>query len=149
MNLKKRALGALAGVLAFATLGGVAAAADLPYTEGTVSVVNSFRTEPGMFNAYMAYLKNTYKPMMEEAKKAGHILDYSVYSASPRSPEDPNVYIVVTYKNMAALDGLTDRMDAIQAKYVGDQAKRDAATADREKMRTMIGTEMLRELVLK
>ena len=149
MSLKKRALGALAGVLAFATLGGVAAASDLPYTEGTVSVVNSFRTEPGMFNAYMAYLKNTYKPMMEEAKKAGHILDYSVYSASPRSPEDPNVYIVVTYKNMAALDGLTDRMDAIQAKYVGDQAKRDAATADREKMRTMIGTEMLRELVLK
>jgi len=56
---------------------------------------------------------------------------------------------VVTYKNMAALDGLTDRMDAIQAKYVGDQAKRDAAMADREKMRTMIGTEMLRELVLK
>ena len=149
MSLRKRALGALAGVLAFATLGGVAAASDLPYTEGTVSVVNSFRTEPGMFNAYMAYLKNTYKPMMEEAKKAGHILDYSVYSASPRSPEDPNVYIVVTYKNMAALDGLTDRMDAIQAKYVGDQAKRDAAMADREKMRTMIGTEMLRELVLK
>ena len=149
MSLRKRALGALAGVLAFATLGGVAAASDLPYTEGTVSVVNSFRTEPGMFNAYMAYLKNTYKPMMEEAKKAGHILDYSVYSASPRSPEDPNVYIVVTYKNMAALDGLTDRMDAIQAKYVGDQAKRDAAMADREKMRTMIGSETLRELVLK
>jgi hypothetical protein len=149
MNLKKRALGALAGVLAFATLGGVATAADLPYTEGTVSVVNSFRTEPGMFNAYMAYLKDTYKPMMEDAKKAGHVLDYAVYSTSPRSPDDPNVYIVVTYKNMAALDGLTDRMDAIQAKYVGDQAKRDAAAADREKMRTMIGTEMLRELVLK
>ena len=149
MSLKKRALGALAGVLAFATMGGVAAASDLPYTEGTVSVVNSFRTEPGMFNAYMSYLKNTYKPMMEEAKKAGHVLDYAVYSTSPRSPEDPNVYIVVTYKNMAALDGLTERMDAIQAKYVGDQAKRDAAMADREKMRTMIGSEMLRELVLK
>jgi hypothetical protein len=149
MSLKKRALGALAGVLAFATLGGVAAAADLPYTEGTVSVVTSVRTEPGMYNAYLTYLKNTYKPMMEEAKKAGHVLDYAVYSASPRSPEDPNVYLVVTYKNMAALDGLTDRMDAIQQKYVGDQAKRDAATIERGKMRTMLGTEMLRELELK
>jgi hypothetical protein len=149
MSLKKRALGALAGVLAFSALGGVASASDLAYTEGTVSVVTSIRTEPGMFNSYMAYLKNTYKPMMDEAKKAGHIVNYSVYSTSPRSPDDPNVYLVVTYKNMAALDGLTDRMDAIQAKYVGDQAKRDAAMADREKMRTMIGSEMLRELVLK
>lgn len=149
MSFKNRALGALAGMLAFATLGGVAAAADLPYTEGTVSVVTSLRTEPGMYNTYMTYLKNTYKPMMEEAKKAGHVLNYSVYSTSPRSPDDPNVYLVVTYKNMAALDGLSDRMDAIQQKYVGDQAKRDAAMADREKMRTMIGSEMLREIVLK
>lgn len=149
MKLNSRALGALAGVLAFASLGSVAAAADLAYTEGTVSVVTSIRTGPGMFNSYMTYLKNTYKPIMEEAKKAGHIVNYSVYSTSPRSPDDPNVYLVVTYKNMAALDGLSDRMDSIQTKYVGDVAKRDAAMADREKMRTMIGSEMLRELVLK
>jgi hypothetical protein len=149
MKLKTRALGALAGLVAFATLSGAAVAQDTSYAEGPVSVVTSFRTEPGMFETYMKYLQGTYKPMMEEAKKAGHILGYSVYSTSPRGPNEPNLYLVVTYKNMAALDGLNDRMDAIQQKFVGDQAQRDAAMIARGKLRTQLGSEMIRELILK
>jgi len=149
MNLKSRALGALAGLFAFAVVGGVANAADRPYTEGTVSIVNSLRTQPGMYDTYMKYLATTYRQLMEEAKKAGHVVDYNVYSTSPRGPDDPNVYLVVTYKNMAALDGLSDRMDGIQQKIVGSQAQRDAAAIDREKMRTMVGSEMIRHVVFK
>ena len=149
MKLKSRALGALFGALAFAALSGPVVAQDRPYTEGPVSVVSSIRTEPGMYDTYVKYLATTYKGMMEEAKTAGHVLDYRVYSTQPRSEGDPNLYLVVTYKNMAALDGLADRMDAIQQKYLGDPAKRDAATIERGKMRTMIGTETVRELVLK
>jgi len=149
MNLKSRALGALAGLFAFAVMGGVANAADRPYTEGTVSIVNSLRTQPGMYDTYMKYLATTYRQLMEEAKKAGHVVDYNVYSTSPRGPDDPNVYLVVTYKNMAALDGLSDRMDGIQQKIVGSQAQRDAAAIDREKMRTMVGSEMIRHVVFK
>lgn len=149
MKLNNRALGALVGLCALIVLGGNAVAADRSYTEGTVSVVNAVRTEPGMFESYMNYLSTTYKPMMEEAKKQGQVVDYAVYSTAPRSPDDPNLYLVVTYKNMAALDGLTDRMDAIQEKFIGDQARRDAATIERGKMRTMLGSEMLRKLDLK
>ena len=149
MKLKNRALGALVGLCALIALGGNAVAADRSYTEGTVSVVSAIRTEPGMLNTYMNYLATTYKPMMEEAKKAGHIVDYAVYGTSPRNPDDPNLYLVVTYKNMAAMDGLSDRMDAIQEKYVGDLAKRDAAMVERGKMRTMLGSEMLRRYDLK
>jgi len=149
MNLKSRALGALAGLFAFAVVGGVANAADRPYTEGTVSIVNSLRTQPGMYDTYMKYLATTYRQLMEEAKKAGHVVDYNVYSTSPRGPDDPNVYLVVTYKNMAALDGLSDRMDGIQQKIVGSQEQRDAAAVDREKMRTMVGSEMIRHVVFK
>jgi hypothetical protein len=149
MKLKSRALGALAGLFAFAVMGGVANAADRPYTEGTVSIVNSLRTQPGMYDTYMKYLATTYRQLMEEAKKAGHVVDYNVYSTSPRGPDDPNVYLVVTYKNMAALDGLSDRMDGIQQKIVGSQAQRDAAAIDREKMRTMVGSEMIRHVVFK
>ena len=149
MKLKSRALGALVGLCALIALGGTAVAADRPYTEGTVSVVNAIRTEPGMFNAYMKYLATTYKPMMEEAKKQGQIVDYAVFGTTPSSPDDPNLYLVVTYKNMAALDGLSERMDAIQEKFVGDQARQDAATIERGKMRTMLGSEMLRKFDLK
>jgi hypothetical protein len=149
MKLKIRALGALLGVFAFGVLANVASAADRAYTDGPVSVVSSIRTEPGMFDAYMKYLASTYKQLMEEQKKAGIILDYAVYSTVPRGPNDPNLYLMVTYKNMAALDGLSDRTDAIQEKIIGSPEVRDAKMIERGKMRTQIGSEMIRQLILK
>ncbi len=148
-TLRNRALGALLGIFAMASLANVAVASDRPYTEGAVSTVNSIRTEPGMFETYMKWLSTTYKPMMEENKKAGIILDYHVYQTQPRSPDDPNLYLVVTYKNMAAMDGLADKTDATLQKFIGSQEVRDQKAIERGKMRTQLGTEMIRELVLK
>lgn len=147
MHIRMRALAALAGLFVFVT--SVAPAADRPYAEGPVSVVQSIRTEPGMFNAYMKYLDTTYKQIMEEQKKAGIIIDYAIYQVMPRGPSDPDLYLVATYKNMAALDGLNDRTDPVLDKVVGPQDQRDAATAARGKMRTSLGTEVIRQLVLK
>jgi L-rhamnose mutarotase len=149
MKIRNRALGALLGLVAFGVLANAAVAADRPYTEGTVSVVNSIRTEPGMFATYMKYLSTTYKQLMEENKKAGNIVDYAIYQATPRGPTDPDLYLIVTYKNMAALDGLSDRMDAIQEKIIGSQDVRDQQMIARGKMRTQLGSQMLRQLILK
>jgi hypothetical protein len=149
MNIRNRALGALLGWVAFGVLANAAIAADRPYAEGTVSVVNSIRTEPGMFDTYMKYLSTTYRQLMDENKKAGNIVDYAIYQATPRSPSDPDLYLVVTYKNMAALDGLRDKMDPIQEKIVGSQDVRDQQTIARGKMRTQLGSETIRQLVLK
>jgi hypothetical protein len=79
MKLKSRALGALAGMFALVAITGTSAAADRPYTEGPVSVVSSIRTEPGQFENYLSYLAKTYKQLMEDAKKAGHVVDHAVY----------------------------------------------------------------------
>jgi len=149
MTLRNRALGALLGICSMVGLASVAVAADKPYSEGPVSIVTSIRTEPGMFETYMKYLSTTYKQMMEENKKAGTIVDYRVYTTSPRTADDPNMYLVVTYKNMAALDGLSDKVDAVQQKLIGSQEVRDQQAIERGKMRTMLGSEMIREQVLK
>jgi hypothetical protein len=149
MNIKIRALGALAGVFAFVALAGVAAAADRPYTEGTVSVVSSIRTEPGQHENYMKYLATTYRQLMDEQKKAGHIVDWSVYETRPRSPDDPNLYLVTTYKNLAAMDGLQDKVEAIQEKIIGNQDARDAAMLARGKMRSLVGSEVIRKVEFK
>jgi len=149
MKFKIRALGALAGIFAFGVLANVASAADRAYTEGSVLNVSSIRTEPGMFDAYMTYLAGTYKQLMEEQKKAGIILDYAVYSVVPQKPGDPDIYLVTTYKNMAALDGLADRTDAIQQKLIGDMAQRSAAMIARGKLRTLGGSQLIRQLILK
>jgi hypothetical protein len=149
MQLKRRALGALAGLLTVASLGGTAIGADRAYTEGTVSSVSAVRTEPGMFDAYMAYLAGPYKQIMESAKAAGLVVDYRVYATTPRSPGDPDVYLITTYKNMAAMDGLQDKMDPIQEKVQGDQAAQTAKTIERGKMRELIGSQLVRKLELK
>jgi len=149
MNIHTRLLGALLAGLAMFAVAGFAAAADRPYTEGAVVNVGSLRTEPGQFEAYMAYLAGPYKKMMEEQKAAGIILDYSVYVTTPRSPGDPDIYLLTVYKNMAALDGLSERTDPIQQKMFGDLAQRGAATAERGKMRTVVGGLQMRKLELK
>jgi hypothetical protein len=150
MKLKSRALGALAGVFAFVTMGGVATAADRPYSEGPVSVVSSIRTEPGMFDAYMNWLQTSWKMNLEAQKAAGIILGYAVYGARPRSSDEPDLYLVVTYKNMAAFDGLEDRVDPVMEKAMNaNQQQLNQATVERGKMRTVLGTEMIRELLLK
>lgn len=149
MNIRKHALGMLGAALALVAVAGVAAAADRPYTEGAVLNVSSIRTEPGMFDSYMNFLATTYKQNMEAQKAAGIILDYTVYTAVPRGPDDPDIYLVTTYKNMAALDGLAEKTDPMMQKLFGDMSQRSAATIARGKMRTQLGSEQIREIKLK
>ena len=149
MMMKTRALGALAGLFAFIAVTGVSVAADQPYQDGPVTMVSSIRTLPGMHDTYLRFLATTYRTNMDAAKKEGIILDWAVYETSPRSPEEPNVYLAVTYKNMAAFDGLDERMEPIMQRSFGDQAARSAAAIDREKMRRQIGQEMIRQVVFK
>ena len=149
MSLKTRALGALAGLLVSFLAIGVAGAADRPYSEGTVSEISSIRTEPGKFDDYLAWLAGPYKQMMEAQKAAGIIVDYAVYSTTPRSPNDPDLYLVTVYKNMAALDDLAAKSDPIAEKLQGSMAEQNKAYVERGKMRTVLGSELIREAVLK
>ena len=149
MQLKARALGALVGFAALIAATGAAVAADRPYSEGVVVNVSSVRTEPGQFEAYMAYLAGPYKQLMEEQKKAGIIVDYAVYQVVPRSPNDPDLFLTTTFKNMAALDGLDARSDAITEKVFGNLQQQSTSTVTRGKLRTLVGDELIREMVLK
>jgi hypothetical protein len=149
MRIKSRALGALAALLALGTVVGAAYAADRPYTEGPVLHVASVRTGPGMFDDYMKYLAGPYKQYMEEQKKAGIILDYGIYLATPKSPDEPDLYLTIVYKNMAALDGLNGKTDPITEKIYGATDQQTAATVQRGKLRTLLGDEYIRKLELK
>ncbi len=149
MSMKIRALGALATLVTLVSVTTTAVAEDRPYAEGTVSVVSSIRTEPGQHENYMRYLATTYRQLMEEQKKAGYIVDWSVYTTRPRSPDDPTLYLITTYKNLAAMDGLQDKLEAIHEKFIGNQEARDAAMVARGKMRSMVGSEVIRKVEFK
>src|SRR5579859_667670 len=132
-------------VLAAATLS-VARADDAKYyTDGTVSTVTSIRTKPGMFDAYMKWLDTTGKQLRDEEKKAGIIVGYEVYSVMPRSPQDPDLYLVVTYKNMAALDGLDDREEPLMKKIWATRDAAAKADVERGSLREILGTQLIRK----
>jgi hypothetical protein len=120
-----------------------------PYAEGNVVNVSYVKIKPGMFDAYMSYLAATYKPLLEEQKKAGIVVDYAIYQAEARNAEDPDLILTTVYKNWAALDGLTDKVEPLQAKAFGSRDKSNAAAIDRESMRTLLGSETIQQLVLK
>ena len=75
------------------------------YSYGPVTEVDYLHVEYGHFDEYMAWVTSTWVPTMEAAKKAGLIIGYKVFQASPKSPDQPNVYLEITYKNMAAYAG--------------------------------------------
>jgi hypothetical protein len=125
--------------------------ADEPrsYTEGPVTEVTYIKIKSGMFDEYMKWVATDRKRLMDEYKKAGIILDSKVYGARARGPNDADLILAVTYKNMAALDGLDERTEAIDAKVMGSQKSANEAMISRDKMREVLGSDMIRELVLK
>ena len=97
----------------------------------------------------MKFLATTWKQQQEAAKKAGLILDYQVLQAEPRGPNDPDIYLVVTYKNWAVRDGLTAKSDAIAAQVYGSVMSSNQGAADRGKIRRTVGSETMQVLNLK
>jgi hypothetical protein len=77
------------------------------------------------------------------------VVSYGIYQAFARSPKEADLYLTTTFKNWAALDGLTDRTDAITRKVWGTLQKSDEAAIDREKLREILGQEIVQELILK
>jgi hypothetical protein len=75
------------------------------YTEGPVTEVDEAHVEYGHFEEYIDWLNSTWKPTMEALKKAGLIIDYKVFRLTPKSPDQPNIYLWITFKNAAAAFG--------------------------------------------
>ena len=118
------------------------------YTEGPVTEVAYVRIEYGHFEEYVDWLNSTWKPTMEATKEAGLIIDYKVFRLTPKSPDQPNIILWITYKNMAALDKGIE-LDAVAEKVIGSIEVQNKARVGRNEYRTVLGTELIREIVLK
>jgi hypothetical protein len=139
----------LAGLVLTAAMQVASAADEKSYTDGPVVNVAYIKTKPGQFDAYMKYLSTTYKQLMEDQKKAGYVLNWSVFRAQPRSAEDPDMILTITFKNWAALDGLDDRTEAAQKKIWSTRAGISKAQVDREALRELIGSQNVQQLIVK
>ena len=126
-----------------------ALADDHAFTEGAVVNVSSIRTVDGKFDDYMKWLDTTWKAQNEAAKKAGYLVSYQVITVEPRGPDDPDLYLVLTYKDWAALDGAVAKGDEITKQIVGSVAAANQAQSDRAKIRRVLGSSTMQVLDLK
>jgi len=118
------------------------------YTDGPVTEVDYIGVEYGHFEEYIDWLNSTWKPTMEAMKKAGLIIDYKVFRANPKSPDQPNIFLMITYKNMAALDKGVEE-EEVAKKVICNTECQNKARVVRNGYRKVLGTELIREIILK
>jgi hypothetical protein len=118
------------------------------YTDGPVTEADYIAVEYGHFEEYIDWLNSTWKPTMEATKKAGLIIDYKIFAATPKSPDQPNIIRMITYKNMAGLDKGVEE-EAVAKKVIGSTEVQNKARVARNEYRKVLGDELIRELILK
>ena len=144
----KRTVLMLLCVAASSLPSGASAQVGRTYKEGPVTAVTYLKVEYGRFDDYVEWLTATWKPTMEAKKKAGLILDYKVFSARSKSPTEPNVLFMITYPNMAGLDRGAEE-ETVAEKVIGSADMQNKARVGRSEYRTVLGSELLREIILR
>ena len=140
----------LFGFLAFVLLLAPAVFAQEHYTEGPVWRVSLINVKPNHMDEYLASLRQSSKPFLEEEKRQGLIMDYKVFfKETQHDPHDWNLCLAVEYKNHAAMDGLDAKVEAIRDKILGGKQQAQQLGEKREEIREVVNSELLQEIFLK
>ena len=128
----------------------VCAIAQEHFTEGPVWRITIVRVKPAQLDAYLTSLRQGSKPLLEEQKRQGLIVDYKIFLKETQdSPQDWTLALAVEYKNHAALDGATAKNEAIRDKILGGKQPAQQLADKRVEIREVISSELLQEIVLK
>lgn len=119
------------------------------YSDGPVTEVDYIHVEYGHFEEYIDWLNSTWKPTIEAMKKNGLIIGYMVFSATPKSPDQPNIYLWITYINAAAALDKGVELEAVAKKVICSTECQNKARVARSEYRKVLGNEYIRELILK
>jgi hypothetical protein len=140
----------LYGFVVFLLLLAPALFAQEHYTEGPIWRIQLIRVKPTHMDEYLASLRQSTKPMYEEEKRQGLVIDYKVFfKQTKNSPEDWDICVAVQFKNYAALDGLAAKGEAVRDKIMGGKAPAQQLSEKRAEIREIVSSELLQEIFLK
>jgi len=147
MKPAARLAGALLLVLVASTF---TARAQVPFNQGPVTRVVLISILPGHSDAFFADLKKNVVPLWEAEKKAGLIVDYSLFlNQVPSGANDWDFGYTLTYKNMAALDGLPDKVYELRMKQYGSKDDEQKVIEKRVENAKVFSSSLLRDITLR
>ena len=114
-------------------------------TPTTVTRVTLVKIKPGHADPFWADIRRNLKPIYDEQKRRGLLVDYAFATkTTTESPDDWNVAVTLTYPNWAALDTFAPRSDSITLAHYGSAANRTAANLARIEHGTIIASFLVR-----
>ena len=135
---------------AFLLLLAPAVVAQEHYSEGPVWRVSLIRVKPTAMDAYLTSLRQSSKPILDQQKKDGTIMDYKVFlKETKNNPEDWDLCLAIEYKNHAAMDGLVAKGEMLRDKILGGKQPAQQLADKRQEIREVVSSELLQEIVLK
>lgn len=139
------ALGAVLMVLAVSAYGQI----HKYFTPGSVWGVTTIRIHSGMDQAYLEYLDTQLKKESEISIKNGFMKSYKIL----RAQDDDagwNMLILREYDSYASLEKNEEKSDEVLRQATGiDDQKSMQGYMDRSKIREVMGTKFMREIILK
>jgi hypothetical protein len=122
----------------------------VPYNQGTVTRVVLLSIIPGHSDALFADLKKNVVPLWEAEKSAGLILDYSLFlNQTSSGPNDWDLGYTLTYKNMAALDDLPNKVYELRMKQYGSKEDEQKVIEKRVENAKVVSSSLLRDITLR
>ena len=101
--------------------------------------------QPNYLDNYLINLKRTWVRGMEIQKELGYIVDYGVWTSE--SANSPNVWLTITYENMAAMQPNKERYDAVNAEFEkrfgDDDEELDVISKGYEEIRSMVDSQII------
>jgi hypothetical protein len=108
--------------------------------------VSDIKTEPGQSENYADYLKTKWRAQQEFAKSKGYILDYHVLSNAYPRADEPDLFLVVIFKDWPSNAEAQRRQDEFVAMMKADEHALAAASGQRGPMRKLLGQSLLQEM---
>jgi len=147
MKSAVRLTGALLLALVVST---VTARAQVPYKQGTVTRVVLLSVMPGRSDAFYGDLKKNVIPLWEAEKSAGLILNYNLFlNQTSSGSNDWDIGFTITYKNMAALDNLPDKVYELRMKQYGSKDDEQKVIEKRVENAKVVSSSLLRDITLR
>jgi len=120
------------------------------YDVGPVWRVTYYHIKPGQSDAFWKDFRENIKPIYEQAKKEGWLLDYKAWlNFTTDNPGDWDVAVGTLVPNWAALDQIDAKAGSLVTKHYGSREAMLNKAKQRNEIREVVASKVAREVTPK